>query len=213
MSTRSQMPIYLLPAELPTSLCHERSTHSWLFSIISLSFQNCRAAHPPGELLWYLLPTETIVKPNNHRDSLIHGAYFQNTWRDWSIDSFVQLAGFFPVFCHSLGHSLRIPVFWGSTWGRWLASRVFVFLTFLNLDLPFLTSRTILLCPALAHLPDLIGTFSHSIPDLLQVCERSRGGCTCLCRCPSGIWNLCTYGRNLDGQQSFKRTKKQKKLA
>lgn len=22
---------------------------------------------------------------------------------------------------------------------------------------------------------------------------RSHGGCTCICKCPSGIWNLCTY--------------------
>lgn len=39
------------------------------------------------------------------------------------------------------------------------------FLTFLNLDLSFLTSR-ILFSPAVAHLPELIGTFPHLIADL-----------------------------------------------
>lgn len=39
------------------------------------------------------------------------------------------------------------------------------FLTFLNLDLSFLTSR-ILFSPAVAHLPDLIGTFPHLNADL-----------------------------------------------
>lgn len=32
--------------------------------------------------------------------------------------------------------------------------------------------------------------------------ERSHGGCTCLCRCPSGIWNLCTYNWDLAPQKS-----------
>lgn len=39
------------------------------------------------------------------------------------------------------------------------------FLTFLNLDLSFLTSK-ILFSPAVAHLPVLIGTFPYLIADL-----------------------------------------------
>lgn len=75
--------------------------------------------------------------------------------------SFVRLAGFFPLF-----NSLTF--FYNSNILRLHLRKVTgssCFLTFLNLDLSFLTSR-ILFSPAVAHLPNLIGTFPHLIADL-----------------------------------------------
>lgn len=65
---------------------------------------------------------------------------------------------------------------------------------------------TVPLSPAVARLPDLIGTIPPFHPFVFFFFPMrgtfdpwaspgwrwSHGGCTCLCRCPSGIWNLCT---------------------
>lgn len=68
MSSRCQIPIYLLPAELPTLLCCERSTYSSLVVQTPVFFpliHHARTTEQPslqGAAVWCLLLTETTKK-------------------------------------------------------------------------------------------------------------------------------------------------------
>lgn len=119
--------------------------------------------------------------------------------------SFVRLAGFFPLLPQLFDILLEFRYFEAPLEeGKW-------FLMFFDIPkswsvIPDFKNSVQSCCGTFTQLDWYFSLFDRRSPGY----ERPRGGCTCLCRCPSGIWNLCTYNWDLDGQQSFKWTNKQK---